>query len=386
MKIEVNCTVRFLNATGGGRVSRIKGDIAYVEDEDGFEIPTPIRECIRVDEGDTFMPAYKPPVINKSKKQAKPKEEQSTQTNKSKAERVSTKPSYEPPFSIEEEEEFTPPAPHLLLKASGAVEASLFFLPLDEANLDSCNYELFFVNDSMYSFYYTLSRKTFQGYELVHHGCSLPNKDIFIQEIVRTELSLWEHLNIQIIAFSENPKKFIQSYDIEQRLSLKDFRSSSKLVENKLFEDKAIIYPLVKESRQIAKKQENLDKSLEELSNQWTNKDKPQPQKTEKPLPKGMKLDRNGDYVVDLHIDELLDSTSGMDRAAILNYQLDKFKEIMKANIKFRERRIVFIHGKGDGILRAKILEVLQKKFPKCRTRDASFSEYSYGATLVTIK
>ena len=40
---KVNDIVRFLNSTGGGRISRIEGNVAYVEDEDGFEQPILLR-------------------------------------------------------------------------------------------------------------------------------------------------------------------------------------------------------------------------------------------------------------------------------------------------------------------------------------------------------
>ena len=45
--IQIGDTVRFLNSTGGGVVRRIEGNIAYV-DEDGFETPTLLRECVVV--------------------------------------------------------------------------------------------------------------------------------------------------------------------------------------------------------------------------------------------------------------------------------------------------------------------------------------------------
>lgn len=36
-----------------------------------------------------------------------------------------------------------------------------------------------------------------------------------------------------------------------------------------------------------------------------------------------------------------------MSNSEILNYQLDKFREVMEQYKKKREQRIVFIHGKG---------------------------------------
>ena len=46
--MKIGDTVRFLNAVGGGVISRIDSaaNMVYVEDADGFEIPTLIRDCV----------------------------------------------------------------------------------------------------------------------------------------------------------------------------------------------------------------------------------------------------------------------------------------------------------------------------------------------------
>ena len=50
--MKVGDKVRFLNTTGGGVVRSFKGkDQVLVEDEDGFEVPALIRECVVVGEG-----------------------------------------------------------------------------------------------------------------------------------------------------------------------------------------------------------------------------------------------------------------------------------------------------------------------------------------------
>ena len=69
----------------------------------------------------------------------------------------------------------------------------------------------------------------------------------------------------------------------------------------------------------------------------------------------------------------------------MLNYQLDKFREVMNANVKHAGTRIVFIHGKGEGVLRKALLDELRRKYPRCEAQDASFREYGFGATLVKI-
>ena len=98
-----------------------------------------------------------------------------------------------------------------------------------------------------------------------------------------------------------------------------------------------------------------------------------------------IKSSSNGILEVDLHANALLETTAGMDNTAILKYQMEKFNEALKAVLKKKGTRIVFIHGKGDGVLRKAILSELKSKYPSCKWQDASFKEYGYGATMVTI-
>jgi dsDNA-specific endonuclease/ATPase MutS2 len=98
------------------------------------------------------------------------------------------------------------------------------------------------------------------------------------------------------------------------------------------------------------------------------------------------KQDRNAIIEVDLHADELLDTLAGLDSKDILLYQLKVFRETLNEHLKERGRRVVFIHGKGDGVLRKALLDELKRKYSNCRHQDASFQEYGFGATMVTIK
>ena len=89
---------------------------------------------------------------------------------------------------------------------------------------------------------------------------------------------------------------------------------------------------------------------------------------------------------VDLHITELLDNTNGLSNADMLNYQLEKFHEVLAKYAANKGQKIVFIHGKGDGVLRKAIEKELKTKYKQYYYQDASFREYGFGATMVTIK
>ena len=51
-----------------------------------------------------------------------------------------------------------------------------------------------------------------------------------------------------------------------------------------------------------------------------------------------------------------------------------------------KNQRLVFIHGKGEGVLRNALLKELKSKYGSCVSQDASFREYGFGALLVIIK
>lgn len=89
---------------------------------------------------------------------------------------------------------------------------------------------------------------------------------------------------------------------------------------------------------------------------------------------------------VDLHAGALLDNLNGLSKADILNYQIDTFRKIMDENLKNIGKKIVFIHGKGEGVLRSALMKELNHRYKGHDVADASFREYGFGATQVTIK
>ena len=105
-----------------------------------------------------------------------------------------------------------------------------------------------------------------------------------------------------------------------------------------------------------------------------------------KPKYFNIKHDRNAPIEIDLHIEELLDTTAGMTNKDILDYQLETFRRVLRENQSRHGQRIVFIHGKGDGILRAALKSELERKSDHYSFQDASFQRYGFGAMLVIVR
>lgn len=85
----------------------------------------------------------------------------------------------------------------------------------------------------------------------------------------------------------------------------------------------------------------------------------------------------DGSLVVDLHIEALLGGTS-IPKGQQLQFQMDTFRRVIRENIIHRGRKIAFIHGLGDGILKSAIRKELDEVLPLHCT-------YTVGDPAVTV-
>ena len=93
---------------------------------------------------------------------------------------------------------------------------------------------------------------------------------------------------------------------------------------------------------------------------------------------------RRGEYMeVDLHFHELVDDISGLKDRTKLDIQLNHFGRMMRIAAEQKIKRIVFIHGVGQGVLRHQIRSRLDMYYPECSVRDGNPREYGAGATEV---
>jgi len=87
---------------------------------------------------------------------------------------------------------------------------------------------------------------------------------------------------------------------------------------------------------------------------------------------------------IDLHIEELTESSIGLTNTEILMKQMFAFKSFYKRAELNKQRLIVAIHGVGEGVLRNEIRTFLDGK-NNVEYYDADYSVYGYGATAIRI-
>lgn len=374
--MRIGDKVRFLSEVGGGVVTGFQEkDIVLVEDADGFDIPMPVRECVVIETDDYNVPT---PAARAAKKrlenQSAARTDAATTEASSSALGSGWKAEHpvKPQVSVYRQPE---------VKGGDVLNVYLAFVPEDIKAVSTTPFEAYLVNDSNYYMYYTYLSAEGKSWTTRSHGLLEPNTKFLLEEFEKSELNDREHVAVQLVAFKDNRAFAMKpAVNVEIRIDTVKFYKLHTFRQTDFFETPALMYDVVKNdlpAKQVYVSAEDLQDAL------MKKKTVEHPSAPRTIVKRGGK---NEIIEVDLHIGELLDDTHGMSNREMLNYQLDKFREVMEQYKNKREQRIVFIHGKGDGVLRKALLDEMKRKYSACKTQDASFQEYGFGATMVTIK
>ena len=132
----------------------------------------------------------------------------------------------------------------------------------------------------------------------------------------------------------------------------------------------------------IGENQSDLSK-FSDISNRHLIEKSHEPSSSGPKFKSDIKAKNQAPMEVDLHINQLVNSTMGMEAIDILNLQLETAKRQLEFAINKRIPKIVFIHGLGAGILKIE-LEYLFGRY-ETQHYPASYKKYGLGATEVYI-
>ena len=360
MAVKVGDTVRYLNAVGGGRVTRIVDGVAYVDDE-GFETPVLVKECVVVGNSPAFSGNISAPVKDKTP----------APTQKKAADVAPTK------------------LPVVETAGGNTLNLVIGFEPVDIKALSQSSFEAYIVNDSNYYLFVSIMSRSADTdlWTPRYDGVIEPNIQEFAFELQQSDLSDFDRLCVQYVALKRDREfEAKQPGSLELKVDATKFAKLHCFRPNPYFDSPVIAFDININDRIPAPMplldSEDLARGMKEKKRQVDSQARKE--KLSATLRSGKP--QNDIIEVDLHADELLDTTAGLSPADILNLQIDKFSQVMDANLRRPGQRIVFIHGKGEGVLRQAIMKELTHRYKGHDVQDASFREYGFGATQVTIR
>ena len=336
--------VRFLSEVGGGKVAGFQGkDIVLVEDEDGFEIPMPINEVVVVEQDDYAMSKMISAKMDAQKKAAEHADTELHNDSRS-IKAILNEHDADVDMNVDEydaaDREITYRAQAQERQGGNKLSAYLAFVPIDIKDVTNTRFETYLVNDSNYYLHYTYLTAEGNAWTLKAEGEIEPNTKLFVEEFGRDALNEMEHVAIQMIAFKRDKSFLLKpATDVQFRLDPVKFYKLHLFEENDFFETPALMYTIV-ENDEVARP---LVVDAKRLKEQMYKEEKVVANTSKKKSKKD-----DGTLVVDLHADEVLETTAGMNSADILHYQMDIFKKTMDENRKKKGQKIIFIHGKGE--------------------------------------
>lgn len=410
--IKVGDTIRYLNASGGGVVKRIERGVAWVEGPDGFELPTPIHECVVVDSRDTFVPAYKPPVVKR--------QEPTAQQPKSSAP-VATPATPEPVESAEQDLSFVAPlskGPWFDRSGGEQLQVHVAYLPVSYEHFGQSPYETYLINESNYHLLFTYSTTTTAGgYKLRSAGVLEPDMRVLVEEFDASEINDHAISHFQFIAYKpERTYRSMPPVERQVRMDVVKLVKRHAFRENPFFDEDALVIPVLEAydgtrqasaeepapapNRSGALPQRAIERTAQAtVAQKGTQKasQKPTKKASAKPQSESKRPDtpvapqaasaatEQTIEKVGLEAERILPNTTGMTPHEVLLYQLKNFRRELDKRLDRRGSKVVFIHGAGQGVLHQLIINRIEQDYPMVQYRDVTFDGFPMGAIEVTI-
>ena len=344
MKIQVGTKVRFLNDIGGGVVKGFRNnEIVLVETDDGFELPVRVSDLIVEEpfaygfEGEDKISL---PVENISEE----------------AEKVVQ-------VNFEEKK-----------YAAHKGEVLLALVPENDQLLHVSNLGLYLINDSNYYFHYVISYRDNGVFSLVSPGTIEPDSKLELKNFSQSSIAKVKEFRLQGVFFKHGLHDLLKPIDLQFSIGNISFYKIQHFRVNEYFHQKALI---LKEENKYDLKEAISKLDDDVLAKVITIKEEKKQNILAKP-------EGNKDLVeVDLHIEEIVDNHSELSNGEIIKIQLSRFETGLETAIRSKTKKIVFIHGVGNGRLKHEMLKKLDRNYPDLQYQDASFKEYGFGATMV---
>ncbi len=327
--------VKFLNARGGGVVTRVLDPkTVLVATEDGFEIPTLVSELLRMDpaetggrffEEDFMVPAGIDP-------------ETSTPTD-----------------------ERSKPLSGSIKSSRKKEEVLLGFIPHEQKWLITGLLDVVMVNntswDILYSLFLTDEKDELRGKD---YGSAFADTHLLLATINREELPLWLSGEIQLLFHKDRPGGTIPPFSARFKIQGQKFYKEGNYKE--VFPDmgKGIFARLF---------------TISDLTKETPGK---KIREEEDLIFRHRTAEREA--VVDLHMQELVDDFSGFEKGEILEFQLNYAKECLHTAMEAHFLKVILIHGVGEGVLRERLMDMIAKAFPDLSVLDAPMDKYGVGA------
>ncbi len=350
MKFKVGDKVKFLNEPGGGIVSKIiSSNMVNVAIEDGFDIPTMVKDLIIIENSghasQMFDETFNVPLP-----------EPTGQEENMPLERTS-------------------PLGRFISKGINDPGVYLAFVPQDQQWLVTGMLDIYIVNntsfDILFSFFINENKGRYEG---VDYGSILHKSKCLIESIQRESITQWNTGSIQILFHQDTLNQLLSPVSSDFNIKPIKFVDEKQYVASSFLEGKSILLLLTDTQYHKQDIEVKEDKKYEAAPG---IEQKTKIAKEETLIEKH----KTGPHeaVVDLHIGEIIENTSELNTHDMLSIQVGYFTKCIESAMVNHYRKVTFIHGVGNGTLKDTIIEKI-KDYEELENQSASLAKFGVGA------
>lgn len=241
--MKIGDKVSFLSETGGGVIAGFQGkNIVLVEDEDGFQIPTPINEVVVIGNDDYSIAK----VVAKT--ESKPKDNKSVKALLADGTDSDVDTDVEDVDIADKEVTFKMPAEER--KGGNMLSCYLAFVPINIKEMTTTRFEAYLVNDCNYCLQYSFMTAEGNAWTLHSQGEIEPNTSLYIEEVGREELNSLLKMGFQLFAYKRD-KSFILKpvVEVQLRLDPVKFYKLHSFQKTIYFDTPALLYTIVEDDK-----------------------------------------------------------------------------------------------------------------------------------------
>ena len=352
MKFKTGDKVKFLNSSGGGIITKIvNSTMVNVAIEDGFEIPTLISELVKIENESSASKIFNQDF----------KIEKDTITN----------------TVHENEQENKSKLIKSYSNSNQTVDGIyLAFVPHDQKWLITGNIDIYLINHTNFHIIYSFNIKQ-DFYYGIDYDVLEPESKKLITTIEREEIDEWNNGNIQVLYHSEKSEKLLQPLNADFKIKTSRFIKEENYINSSFIKEKSLIITLSKLIENIVTKIDTKTKNNDDFTIK-----KAQIHNPESVIDTHLINEETAE--IDLHIGELAEDYYLLTNSEIMNIQLNYFIKSLDAAMIKKIKKLIFIHGVGNGTLKSEIVKIL-KTYDNIHYFDASIAKYGVGATEVYI-
>ena len=328
MKLRIGDKVRFLNEVGEGIVTRFKDkETVFVEITDGFEIPYLSKHLV---------PIHTELILN-------------------------------------------PEVENMELELETILSDSIYFIIEPDHDMSALvsDYKFYLFNSSSYNMSFSYSVKDDAYFQTLKHGELGAYQKILLKQVKKNFFKEFAYHKIECLFYKNMHYK--SQMPLAEILYINDkIMAQSTLILHNEF--KYPVYAFILKDNFQDKEVIEKTFNMEDLTRLKAIKEFKQPQKTSIAKQKIKDLTKE----IDLHIEELVDSHSGLTNMEILSIQLERFEKEIQYCLSNGIKKLIVIHGVGNGKLKSEIISIL-KTIEDITYYDASYKNYGVGATEILI-